>query len=70
MKFLRRLFPAKTPEPKIGDHRKACCRNEKNLGPAVQAGPKTTFRRCTVCQCRHFEAVLDPGVIGIRGTKV
>lgn len=39
---------------------KRCCRQRTNLGPLEWYSPSTVFRRCTVCQCRHFEMTVDP----------
>jgi hypothetical protein len=50
-----------------GDHREPCCRNEANMGPAVPMGPGgCIYRRCKVCDRRHFEMTLDPGRLGLR----
>jgi hypothetical protein len=53
-----------------GDKRKECCRDEKNLGPVVQERKDLTYRRCQVCQCRHFELTVEPGRLGLRGGQV
>lgn len=45
---------------------KSCCRKAENLEVIFQ-GP-LTVRRCVVCQCRHFEVVVEPGHFGIRGS--
>lgn len=55
-----------------------CCRLSENLGPfeqeGVSAGPLGAapmvmgFRRCTVCQSRHFLARAIPGEVKIAGT--
>lgn len=37
---------------------KECCKKEENLNPSEPYGDGgLTFRRCKVCQCRHFNAV-------------
>lgn len=56
-----------------GDHRKECCKPESgNLSePEKYMGrDDLTFRRCSVCQCRHFEAKGDPGRLGMRGAQI
>lgn len=59
---------------RLGDHRKDCCKPEAgNLGPPERYNPERgdlVFRRCKVCNCRHFEAVGEPGVIFSRGASV
>lgn len=49
---------------------KGCCRKKKNRvpydDPTLQPG--TTVQRCKVCKCRHFEAIVDPGEFGLKGT--
>jgi hypothetical protein len=44
---------------------KRCCRHVANLGPVVtdtvNAQGTLTYRRCQVCQCRHFELEATPG---------
>lgn len=45
----------------VGDKRKECCKPEAgNLGPVIRERHDVTFRRCRVCQCRHFEFTVDP----------
>lgn len=53
-----------------GDKRKECCKDETNLGPVVQHRPDVTYRRCKVCQCRHFEWTVDPGKMFSRGVPL
>jgi hypothetical protein len=44
-----------------------CCRDPRNLGSVHRTSDKgTTFRRCRVCGARHFEAIMDPGRLGLR----
>lgn len=45
---------------------KRCCRNEQNLGPIIRESAVLTYRRCRVCQCRHFELTADMGKFGVR----
>lgn len=47
---------------------KRCCRNPQNLGTVELGSPdsRITFRRCTVCSCRHFEMTAEPGRLGMR----
>lgn len=53
-----------------GDKRKDCCKLEENLGPVVKVAEDLTFRRCLVCNCRHFEAVLDPLKMNLTGAQL
>jgi hypothetical protein len=53
-----------------GDNRKDCCKVEENLGPVVQERVDLAYRRCSVCQCRHFELTADPLVINLRGAAI
>lgn len=50
-----------------GDQRKDCCKQEENLGPVIRERADLTYRRCRVCQCRHFEFTADPGKFVFRG---
>ncbi len=43
-----------------------CCRDDSNLGPVVQERPDFSYRRCSVCDCRHFEQLVDPARLGIQ----
>lgn len=54
----------------MADTRKDCCRLEENLGAPETDAPDRWFRRCRVCQCRHFVLKVDPGRIGIRGNAL
>ena len=54
-----------TFRPKHFERPNKCCRKEENLGSVEEFGPDTTFQRCAVCGCRHFEQVVDPGEFGI-----
>lgn len=51
------------------DNRKECCRVEANLGAPESVNKSVSFRRCQVCQCRHFEMIADLGILGIKGTS-
>ena len=45
-----------------------CC-IEKNLGERQVhegAGLGESYRRCTVCNRRHFEVILEPFTIGVK----
>jgi hypothetical protein len=53
-----------------GDKRKECCKQEDNLGPVVQEREDLIYRRCRVCQCRHFELTVDPLRLGIHGSNM
>jgi hypothetical protein len=44
---------------------KKCCRNTVNLGPVIEDDRGLVYRRCFVCNCRHFELRADPGKFGI-----
>ena len=43
----------------MADARKECCRLASNLSTVepYEGREDLTFRRCTVCGCRHFRAV-------------
>jgi hypothetical protein len=46
---------------------KACCRQPENL-ELLEDEPHVQVRRCRVCRCRHFRALvgerkLEPGVV-------
>ena len=48
---------------------KECCQDEDNLGDPEPTGVEgEVFRRCKICNCRHFKAVLDTGHLGIVGS--
>ena len=47
-----------------------CCKNLKNRGPVVQLSGDLCYARCTVCGSRHFELVVDPGVVGLQGENL
>lgn len=52
---------------------KACCKNPTNLyvsNGRDEQRADVTIRRCKVCDCRHFEAIVDPGVLGVRGARM
>lgn len=53
----------------MADDRKACCQEEAgNLGESQKTTNKAiTFRVCSVCKCRHFELVAEPGIVGLTG---
>ena len=46
---------------------KLCCRDEKNLAVIEVTPPDKVTKRCAVCNCRHFEVTVDPGVFGLTG---
>jgi len=54
----------------MSDERKACCRDAENLGEPIRVNDSTVYRRCVVCNCRHFEMTLDPGVLGLKGAAL
>lgn len=48
---------------------KECCK-ESDLSPIiVDSETGQSFRRCQVCQARHFEMTADPGVYNIKDGK-
>ena len=49
-----------------GDRRKPCCRDPKNLGAFIFTGKGTGYRRCVVCECRHFVQEAEPGRFGVQ----
>lgn len=59
-----RVFFGRSPQ------RRRCCWKEENLGPVVQDASDLTYRRCQVCQSRHFTLTADPGKIGLHGVQV
>ncbi len=63
MRQLRAIVNSFRPEHFERPHK--CCRKEENMGPVEKFGPDTTLQRCTVCGCRHFEQIVDPGEFGI-----
>jgi hypothetical protein len=55
---------------------KPCCADPANRedgpGPRGMDGlgephPDVTITHCQVCECRHVEAEIDPGQIGVKG---
>lgn len=43
-----------------------CCRHEANRQPAEPTeNPDVVIRRCGICKRRHFEATIDPTVVGL-----
>jgi len=54
----------------VADTRKDCCQQAENLGPPVQERHDLVYRRCQICGCRHFELILDPGRLVLRGAPV
>jgi hypothetical protein len=50
------------------DSKKACCLDATNLMLLASGRADLTVYLCVVCKCRHFEATLDPGKFGLRGT--
>ena len=48
-----------------------CCL-EFNLGPEEtdsHAGPGETFRRCQICNRRHFTLVIDQGMLEVKESE-
>lgn len=55
------------------DERKPCCQDPGNLQrdkAEERNRPGLVCMRCQVCQCRHFELTVEPGVLGLRGESV
>lgn len=50
--------------------RKECCARVENLAPQPTGRADLAILRCRVCGCRHFEATLDKGSLGLKGTKL
>ncbi len=52
--------------------RKECCKQEENLLPYDEpnAPPDCEVKKCKVCGCRHFEATMDPGRLGVEGAQM
>jgi len=48
----------------------ACCAIPENLHEEPSGKEDLVLRRCRVCQCRHFELTMDPGVIGVTGKSL
>ena len=52
-----------------------CCEQPENRadGPGPRGGDppdEVVVTHCSVCGCRHFEAELDPGEIGLKGAEL
>jgi len=55
----------------MSGEKKDCCKLEDNLKVQPSDGrPELLIRKCIVCGCRHIELSLDPGIIGLEGTKL
>ena len=52
-----------------GDHRKPCCTVPENLY-VFENKPGLVVRKCRVCNCRHFEMTVDPGVYDFKGRNI
>lgn len=46
-----------------------CCKNSNNLH-VTEEKSDMTVRRCSVCNRRHFEVIVDPGKIGLQGARL
>ncbi len=52
---------------------RACCKNPDNLYVSVgrdEQRSDLTIRRCRICDRRHFEAIVDPGKLGMHGARM
>jgi hypothetical protein len=52
-----------------------CCADlenrEEGAGPRGGEEPEgVTVTHCRVCECRHYEVVVDPGLLGLRGVEL
>jgi len=47
-----------------------CCKRGENLGPIVQDRPDLIYRRCKVCNSRHFELTASAGEFRTQGTQL
>ena len=49
-----------------------CCQTKINLvaQPPDAARPDVTILVCAVCQRRHIEVTITPGVMGVRGAQM
>ncbi len=45
---------------------KPCCEDPANRSKPEQVKDDVQVTRCEVCDCRHFELTVDPGVVGIK----
>jgi len=48
-----------------GDKRKDCCKQPENLR-YERLRPDLAVNVCKVCKCRHFELMVDPGVLAVK----
>lgn len=49
---------------------KACCAKESNLKLVPTGRPDVLMKTCKVCNCRHIELTVDPGVLGVVGASL
>jgi hypothetical protein len=54
----------------MSDERKDCCKQPENLEVQPNDKPELVIRKCIVCGCRHFELSMEPGIVGLKGTKL
>jgi hypothetical protein len=47
-----------------------CCTEPSNLRAEPSGADDLVLRRCQICQRRHFELTLNPGVIGLTGAAL
>ena len=45
--------------------KKSCCQNPANL-TLIEQRADIEVRRCSICQCRHFELTVDAGSLGLK----
>lgn len=53
----------------IAGTKKECCQKEENLF-LHEKRPDLVVMKCKVCGCRHFEATLEPGKMGVEGSQM
>lgn len=47
-----------------------CCNIEENLVPQETGVKDLELKICKICNRRHWEASVDPGIFGIVGAKL
>jgi len=51
----------------MSGEKKDCCKLEENLELQPSDKPELVIRKCRICNCRHFELTMEPGIIGMTG---
>ena len=44
---------------------KECCKKTENLVVVERRG-SLTIRKCTVCECKHYEHIAEPVHVGVK----